>query len=180
MPSTVPLASAPAANVTTARDWARGAGADVGVVVPVSDWQSAVPGDDTTAGTAKPRARRSSTSTRGTGTTRAPGTGTKRVPTSGTDAAVPDITDLLVPGRAIARTLASSGQRLTRDALLAGLQERGRKASARRVGILLAALRDEAAMTTLPPPPAPAPAPSVAATVSGVPAARAADVPVMA
>ncbi len=98
-----------------------------------------------------------STGTTGTG----PGPGT-----AGTAGTTPDITDLLVPGRAVARALAAAGQRLTRDNLLAGLQERGHPASTRRAGALLAVLRAE----PIPP----------AVPVHGVPAARSADSPVLA
>lgn len=55
-----------------------------------------------------------------------------------------DVDDLLLIGQAIAAHLEHKGQRLTRDALLAGLRARGRGVSATRAGELLRQLRGAA------------------------------------
>lgn len=53
-----------------------------------------------------------------------------------------DVSDLLLPGRAVARELERSGQRVTRKALQEGLRARGHKVSTERAQALLGAVRD--------------------------------------
>ena len=52
--------------------------------------------------------------------------------------------DLLLVGHAVAADLEHRGERLTRDALLAGLRPHGRGVSATRASELLRQLRDAA------------------------------------